>query len=1730
MKRILLYVFLLITGIAQAQCVESLPFTENFSSTDWVVPSTSPNAGGIDACWGRDATTDLYWRPNQGSTPLASTGPLGDHTTGIGKYVFLEHSGIFNSKTQASLVTTWVDLTGATSPELRFWQHLYGFSVGSLSVQVQSFGTTAWSTLGTTSGATHTGYTDPWTQIVHSLSSYANDTVRFRFVGARVGSSVQCNMALDDISVVDAGNCPTPNSLNVQGRTQTSVTLNWFSTNTSGALIKYFRVLPGATTPTVVNAGTSGPFTVTGLTPGTEYGFYVRDSCGVGNVGPWHGPIFTNTLCGLISAPWTEGFEGPAFVPSPSTIQIGSVHPCWNRNPGTVSPYVWVPAPNALNFANSGPAAGHNSSKWMMCERTSFSSTSLSAAFRSPHIDLSTLTNPELRYWYHMYGTNIDKLEVEINTGTGGWQMLQTITGQQQTSETDPWTEEIISLSSYANQTVYIRFTGYNNGNTFLANIAIDDVSIDEAPPCPRPNPFTLQSQTSTTATFTFTSGGTSPWQVEYGAPGFSPGSGTLQNVTSNPFTITGLTPQTTYDVYLRDTCGALGVSLWSGPISVTTECAPSSAPFSEGFEGSTFTPGTFGVQGGIDPCWSASNNQNNYYWTPSPPAFNNFASGPTNAHSGNDYIYTDGGFIAGTSDTAILSSPIIDLTPLTNPELTFWYHMFGPQIGSLKVQVFDGTSWVTEWSISGQQHSSKSAAWTEATIDLTSYAGSSIQIRFIGKRSSATGDDLRIALDDVDVHEQPPCPKVTNFSFVGRSQTSVNLTWNTGTGSSWNIEYGFQGFTPGSGTVITGVTGSPHNVTGLNPSTAYDFYITRDCGTNGLSDVTGPLTVSTVCGPVSAPFVETFESPGWVKGTFFPDIGQLEPCWIRSDTTSFIWSVENISTFPTNSGPDGDHTTGSGNYMYTDFRSTANLNSFLEMPTIDLAPLDTPELRFFYHMYGAAIDHLKVQVKTSSSSWTDVWSRTGQQHIGSSTPFSEAIVDLSPYQGQLVFIRFLGQRLSTGFTNSEIAIDDISIDEKPQCPAPSGLTTLPVGVNSIQLSWTAGGGGSAQIEYGPPGFSPGSGTMVNAPTNPFIVTGLSANTAYDFYVRDSCSTGGVSWANGPVSGTTYPCVDACLYELILSDSNSDGWNAGGLNGLHVLEVTVDGTTTDYTLVSGNSKTFILPVCNNQPYSLKFINNGFLSNQCGILLKDPSGTTIYSKSAGSTNITTGVLHSDSGNCATVCQDPVGLTANNITPTSADILWSSISGDARIAYGPVGFTPGTPNQTGLVSSYSITSLTPGTSYDVYVQDTCTNGLVSGWVGPLTFTTLNCSAPTAAFTSSTSGLVATFDGSASSSNVTTHTWYFGDGNSGGGMSDAHTYASPGIYQVTLVVSNPCGILDSATQTIVICGTPTAGFTSSKSGLNINLDASSSSGIGMSYAWDYGDGNTGTGLTTSHTYASAGNYDVSLIVTDTCGSDDTLIISYTICAPTLPVITYTTTGMTVNFDGSGSVNALTYDWDFGDGNTGTGVNPSHTYALNQNYTVTLLITNACGDTSLTDTVIALCTDPIAKWTYNIISSGGSGMLVQFDGTASVGTTYDWDFGDGGTASGTNFPTHTYSTPGLFYWVTLIVGNDCSDSDTMRYKLSQIGLEESSTDEEQVSIYPNPSSGSFVVNFDNPITEKVVINMLDMGGKLMTENLSFENQSSTDIQVDVDVPAGIYWIQIIVGNQVHYKRLVIQ
>jgi RHS repeat-associated protein len=203
--------------------------------------------------------------------------------------------------------------------------------------------------------------------------------------------------------------------------------------------------------------------------------------------------------------------------------------------------------------------------------------------------------------------------------------------------------------------------------------------------------------------------------------------------------------------------------------------------------------------------------------------------------------------------------------------------------------------------------------------------------------------------------------------------------------------------------------------------------------------------------------------------------------------------------------------------------------------------------------------------------------------------------------------------------------------------------------------------------------------------------------------------------------------------------------------------------------------------------------------------------------------------------------------------------------------------------------------------------------------------------------------------------------------------------------------------------------------------------------SYAWVFGDGATGTGVSPTHTYTTAGTFQVSLTVTDT--TDGTNSLSTTAMAFALPGANaggpYTgNVGQAISFNGSGSTTAngdaiTAYAWNFGDNSTGTGATPTHAYTAAGPYAVSLTVTDTTGGTnslSTTATAYALPTaTPGGPYTGNVnqaISFNGSGSTTA-NGDAI--TAYAWSFGDGSTGTGAT-PTHAYTAAGP-YTVSLTV-----------------------------------------------------------------------------------------------------------
>lgn len=327
----------------------------------------------------------------------------------------------------------------------------------------------------------------------------------------------------------------------------------------------------------------------------------------------------------------------------------------------------------------------------------------------------------------------------------------------------------------------------------------------------------------------------------------------------------------------------------------------------------------------------------------------------------------------------------------------------------------------------------------------------------------------------------------------------------------------------------------------------------------------------------------------------------------------------------------------------------------------------------------------------------------------------------------------------------------------------------------------------------------------------------------------------------------------------------------------------------------------------------------------------------------------------------------------------------------------------------------------------------------------------------------------------------------------------------------------------------GSVTAGFGFSANVLYTNFSSGTSTGAITSYIWYFGDGSSpASGQSPNHTYSAPGQYNVTLVVANTCGITDSLTQTIRVCDSLMAGFTFSHSADTVNFDAGGSSGVDNYFWDFGDGSTGNGAQANHKFAPGA-YLVTLYASNLCGDTIVITDSVKACEDPLADWTYTVVSTTSAGMKVDFDGSASNNaSSFIWDFGDGNTNTTSLTPTHTYLTASLNYYVSLTVFNDCSDDSQSAFRLNQIGLEEVNL-AQWIQIYPNPASTALQVEINQDFENLQSLTLLNMAGEEV-RSISTEGRENS-IKVDVsELPAGIYILQLRGSQYRVYERVVIQ
>ncbi len=424
-----------------------------------------------------------------------------------------------------------------------------------------------------------------------------------------------------------------------------------------------------------------------------------------------------------------------------------------------------------------------------------------------------------------------------------------------------------------------------------------------------------------------------------------------------------------------------------------------------------------------------------------------------------------------------------------------------------------------------------------------------------------------------------------------------------------------------------------------------------------------------------------------------------------------------------------------------------------------------------------------------------------------------------------------------------------------------------------------------------------------------------------------------------------------------------------------------------------------------------------------------------------TNLALNTATAPGGNQPPTADFTSGCSALNCSFTS-----TSSDPDGSIASYSWNFGDG---GTSTAQNPSHTYASPGGTFTVTLQVTDNQGAQSTTTSKTVTVTAANQAPTADFTFSCSALSCNFTSTSSDpdGSIAGYSWTFGDGGTSTAQNPTHNYGAAGSYPVTLQVTDNQGAQSTTTsKTVTVSAAnqpPTANFTFSCSALSCNFTSTSSDPDGSiaGYSWTFGDGGTSTAQNPTHNYGAAGNYPVTLQVTDNQGAQSTttsktVTVSAANQSPTAD-FTFSCTGLTCYFtstssDPDGSISA--YSWTFGDGATSMAQNPVRNYAAGGTYTVTLQVTDNQGAQSTTTSKTVTVTAPNQPPTANFTSSC-SGLTCNFTSTSSDPdgsiASYSWTFGDGATSTAQN-PSRTYGAGGTYTVTLRVTDNQGAQSPT--------------------------------------------------------------------------------------------------
>ena len=884
--------------------------------------------------------------------------------------------------------------------------------------------------------------------------------------------------------------CAAP-AVSVTDVAATSIDISWAPGADETSWDVSYRIKDDSTWTSAATGITAQSYSFTGLNDGTDYELRVSFFCADDNNTLYQTIVEASTVCAPKQMPYTQNFDSLTTGTATSSL---TVYPqCWDyimTGSSTYQGATYLPGVYySANYANSGNYCLrlYGVGYFMLPEvaptldsvRITFTDTITSASYAG--LVVGVMEN----------GVFIPVDTADITTGVRNFVEVK-FRGYTGNSH-------VIALQNYHT----------TSSTTYYSYHYIDDIVIDYIPACTHVDNLAVADLQDTSVTLTWTAGDEeSSWLVYWGD--------NVVEVFDETVTLNGLTPDQTYEVGVRSFCD-YGDTSEAWTITFRTPCSPQALPYTENFE----NYGT-GASEPISSCWAKG-----AYYVASGAAYTTQYPYPntTNAISGSRslYFYSLHSSTATSSFHSYAALPAM-AAPIDTLMVDFSLRRYSTTTASYTSYMVVGvmsdpndlSTFVGVDTI--DLHDEAPLSVHNFEVAFNGYNGNGKYIAFFAAEpplyGTSTASYSYNYLDDIVVDYIPSCRRILDVVFDGSDESSASFHWvpTNATYYGYEVEYGPEGYTPGTGTLLS-TTDTFITITGLNASTGYDFYVRTICNSNETAPWSFVTNFRTVCGIFNLPYMEDFERYG--SGYSYG----IDPCWTKGTNSTTAYPYP----YSTNA------ITGQRSlYFYAYQPSSATSTpyySYAALPEFT-AGVDSLELSFKMRRYSTVSNYytslVVVGVMTDPADIsTFVGVDTIDLHNEAASSVHDIMVTFENYTGTGNHIAFYAPVPplygSGSYTYNYAYIDDVNVNLVSPCGRPYGLTGA-VASNSITLDWTDTIGATQwQIEYGPAGFQLGTGTTLNVTTHPYTITGLTPSTFYDVYVRSFCANGALGGTNSGI-------------------------------------------------------------------------------------------------------------------------------------------------------------------------------------------------------------------------------------------------------------------------------------------------------------------------------------------------------------------------------------------------------------------------------------------------------------------------------------------------------------------------------------------------------------------------------------------------------------------------------------